>query len=104
MGYLFKDSLFIISAAPLTLAQCGTAESGSVALTVPFTGNHTATVEEQGASLADIFQNCPIWDRHFGSAIPFPPPFTGVWNVWSFGEGLLPDKSCSVQGTLPMLE
>ena len=94
----------IICATSFALAQSAKSESSWVAVTVSLTSNTTATAEEQRACLADVRQICPTWHPLFCPGVPFPAPFTGFWDLWNLGEGLLPDKGCDELDTLDMLE
>jgi len=95
---------FIASAAPFTFAQWTAMESSSMTLAATLTGNHTPALEEQQASLADVWQIRPIWHPLVGSGIPFPAPVTWIWYLLDSRDGLLPDESCCVKSPLGMLE
>jgi len=95
---------FIISAVPFALAQWSAMESSLMTHAVTLTDNHTPALEEQWASLADVWQICPIWHPLVASGIPFPAPVTWIWYVRDSREGLLPDESCCVKSPLGMLE
>jgi len=95
---------FIVGAAPFAFAQWTAMESSSMTLAATLTGNHKPALEEQQASLADVWQIRPIWHPLVGSGIPFPAPVTWIWYLRDSGDGLLPDESCCVKSPLGMPE
>ena len=78
-----------VCAASFTLAQWATVKSSSMTLAVSIASNQAATVEQHWTYFAGLWQTGPLWYPCLGSVIPFPVPFTWVWNVECFGQRLL---------------
>ncbi len=76
------------SADPFVLAQRTAMETSLMALAVTPTGHSAHTLEQQRASLVDVWQIPPIFHPLVGSGIPFPAPVTGIWDLWCSREGL----------------
>ena len=78
-----------VCAASFTLAQWSTVKSSSMTLALSLASNQAATVEQHWAYFAGIWQTSPLWYPCLGPVIPFPVPFTWVWNVGCFWQRTL---------------
>lgn len=93
-----------VHVASFTLAQWSTEKSSLMTLAVSLANNQAGTVEQQWTSFAGIWQTGPTGYSCLDSIIPFPTPFSWVWNVGNFGQRSFPNESCNVQCSFCVLE